>query len=78
MHGFFHESFDGDIIIVDLSFFDQTSPRNFWYSYTQSHLILKIVELGMETSELFFDDVVLFLNDFKLFQLLFLSIESWP
>ena len=78
MHGFLHEGLDRHIVIVNLSLLDKAGSRNFGDLDSKPQLILKVCELGMEANKFFPNDVVLFLYDFELFQLLLLFVKSWP
>ena len=78
VHWLLHKSFDWHIVIEDFSFLDKSSSGNFGNFNTKAQLVLKVCKFCVEANQFFSDDVILFFNDFELFQFLFFFIKSRP
>ena len=78
VHWFLDKGFDRDIVKVHFSFFDESSSGNFRYFYSQTKLILTVVEFGMEARQFFPDEIVFFLNNFKFWNYILFLIEGGP
>lgn len=78
VHGLLDEGLDGDIVEVDLSFFDESGPGYFGDFDSQSQLVLSVFEFGVEAKEFLSDDIIFFIQYLKLFHVCLFLVKGGP